>query len=88
MKTVINKTQAPLRVALPAGKFLRLGPGKSGQIRDEDSDGDAITKLVESGALEIHQGEIHTGSGATTGGVHKTGGPQRRATSHQRKGER
>lgn len=89
MKTLINKTLTPLKVGLPGGKFLRLGPGKSGQIRDEDADGDALKKLVEAGDLEVHQGEIHTGAGPGAGGVHKAGGQaQGRATFRQRKGDR
>jgi hypothetical protein len=38
MKTIQNKTNAPLRVPLPRGKKLHLGPGKSGQIAHQDAD--------------------------------------------------
>ncbi len=48
MKTVTNKTRAPLKVPLPRGKSLHLGPGKSGQIRDEDADHASLKKLVEA----------------------------------------
>jgi hypothetical protein len=89
MKTLINKTRAPLKIGLPGGKTVRLGPGKAGQIRDEDADGDAIKKLVEAGDLEVHQGEVSTGSGSGPGGVHKAGGHgQGKATFRQRKGDR
>jgi len=89
MKTLINKTRAPLKITLPGGKSVRLGPGKAAQIRDEDAAVDSIKKLVEAGNLEVHQGDVHTGSGAGGGGVHKAGGHgQGRATFRQRKGDR
>jgi hypothetical protein len=88
MKTLINKTRAPLKVVLPAGKALRLGPGKSGQIRDEDET-EAIRKLVESGDLELHHGDVHVTSGPGAGGVHKAGGHAAgKTTFRQRKGDR
>ena len=66
MKTVTNKTRAPLKVPLPRGKSLHLGPGKSGQIRDEDSDHAGLKKLVEGGKLEVFDGG-HQESGVTGG---------------------
>jgi len=56
MKTVTNKTRAPLQVPLPGGKILRLGPGMSGQIRDEASEHGPLKGLVEAGKLEVHGG--------------------------------
>ena len=56
MKTVVNKTRAPLRVPLPRGKSLRLGPNKSGQIADGAEEHAAIKKLVEAGTIEIFDG--------------------------------
>ncbi len=53
MKTVVNKTHKPLRLHLPGGKVLHLGPLKSGQIADEAADQPAIRKLVEAGEIEI-----------------------------------
>ncbi len=67
MKTVTNKTHAPLQVPLPGGKVLRLGPGMSGQIRDEASTSGALRKLVEAGHLEIHGGGMTAGSSAGKG---------------------
>jgi hypothetical protein len=66
MKTVINKTRAPLRVPLPRGKSLHLGPGKTGEIRDGDTDHAGLKKLVEAGKLEIVEGG-HQESGVAGG---------------------
>lgn len=67
MKTVINKTNAPIRVPLSRGKALHLGPRKSGQVRDEDAEHARLKKLVETGTIEIFDGGtrgIATGSEA------------------------
>lgn len=90
MKTVINKTQSPIKIALPRGKVLRLGPGKSGQIRDEDAEAGSLKALAAAGDLEIHEGAGHGAGGATaTGGRPSAGGGAHgRATFRQRKGDR
>ena len=56
MKTVVNKTTAPLRVPLPRGKSLHLGPKKTGQIADGAADHAGVKKLVEAGKIEIFDG--------------------------------
>ena len=53
MKTVRNKTHAPLRVPLPRGKVLHLGPNQTGQIAHTDVDHPPLQQLVESDTLEI-----------------------------------
>jgi hypothetical protein len=53
VKTIRNKTHAPLRVPLPRGKVLHLGPNQSGQIAHTDVDHEPLQKLVESGTLEV-----------------------------------
>ena len=53
MKTVSNKTQQPVRVPLPRGKTLRLGPGKVGEIAANAVDHPALQKLVAAGTIEI-----------------------------------
>lgn len=63
MKTVVNKTPLPLRVPLPGGKVLHLGPSKSGQVADAAVEHNALRKLVEAGKIEI-QGE---GQGGASG---------------------
>ena len=84
---VTNKTKLPLRVPLPGGKRLFLGPGKTGQITPKAAEHPALKKMVEEGTLEIvgegrSQGtggsSSNTGlgssqSGAGGGGVRHTG---------------
>ena len=66
MKTIVNKTAMPLRVPLPGGKVLHLGPKKSGQVADNAAEHAALRKLIKAGTLEI-QGE--GGSGSVSGGA-------------------
>lgn len=56
MKTVVNKTRAPLRIPLPRGKSLHLGPNKTGQIADGAEEHAAVKKLVDAGKVEIFDG--------------------------------
>ena len=70
VKTISNKTARPLRVPLPRGKTLHLGPKKTGQIASEDAEHPPLKKLVEAGEIEI-LGEGHGGSVA--GGSAKLG---------------
>lgn len=65
MKTVTNKTHAPIQVPLPGGKVLRLGPGMSGQIRDEHTEHGPVRKLVEAGQIALQGGS--TGSANAPG---------------------
>ncbi len=64
MKTVTNKTRTPLKIPLPRGKSLHLGPGKTGQLRDDAAAHPGIKKLVEAGSIEIFDGG-KTDAGAT-----------------------
>lgn len=63
MKTIVNKTPLPLRVPLPGGKVLHLGPSKSGQVADGAVEHSGLKKLVDAGKIEV-QGE---GQGGATG---------------------
>ena len=69
MKTIINKTRKPMRIGLPGGKTLHLGPARTGQISDEASQAPGIRRLVEAGEIEIVGEESHPQSGADTQGV-------------------
>ena len=53
MKTIVNKTRSPLRVPLPRGKVLHLGPLKSGDISHKDLDHEPLKKLIEAGQIEV-----------------------------------
>lgn len=65
MRNIRNLTAAPLRVPLPAGKTLHLGPHETGSIRDAAAEHPALRKLVEAGSLEI--GESGHPAGAVAG---------------------
>ena len=89
MKTVLNKTRAPLRVPLPRGKKLHLGPGKSGQISHQDLDHKPLQALIKKGKIEIQ------GDGPTPGATrehdrapHESTHGHHQATTHQVKGNR
>ena len=56
LKTVVNKTRAPLKLPLPRGKSLHLGPNKTGQIADGAEEHAALKKLVDDGKIEIFDG--------------------------------
>ena len=53
MKTIKNKTHAPLKVPLPRGKKLHLGPGKTGQVAHQDVEHKPLQGLVKAGKIEI-----------------------------------
>ncbi len=53
MKTVRNKTAQPIRVPLPRGKILHLGPKMDAQIADNAVEHTALEKLVKAGTIEI-----------------------------------
>ena len=53
MKTVRNKTHKPIKVPLPQGKILHLGPNQTGQISHKAVDHEPLQKLVEEGTIEI-----------------------------------
>ena len=86
MRTVTNKTRRPLRVPLPRGKTLHLGPGKAGQISSKDAEHPLVKKLLDDSAIEIgDEDEQHNqvrGYGATDGpsaGGHARGRGSRRS---------
>jgi hypothetical protein len=53
MKEVRNLTHAPLKIHLPEGKVLHLGPGKTGRISDHAAQAPAVRRLVDAGELQI-----------------------------------
>jgi hypothetical protein len=71
MKTIKNKTNRPLRVPLPRGKTVHLGPAKSGQITTEAAEHPGLKKMVEAGEIEVTD---EAGSGAAGGMIGGAGG--------------
>jgi hypothetical protein len=53
MKDIRNTTHKPLRVPLPKGKTLHLGPQLTGQVAANALEHPPFKKLVESGDIEI-----------------------------------
>lgn len=73
MKTVRNKTPRPIRVRLPGGKTLHLGPAKTGQISDQAAEQDVVRNLVREGAIEIvGESEASHEGGGSGAAVHES----------------
>lgn len=69
MRLIRNKTLRPVRVPLPKGKVLHLGPHKEGQIATHDIDHAPVLALVEAGDIEILEaGSTPEGATTTAGG--------------------
>jgi hypothetical protein len=77
MITIRNTTPGFLRVKLPGGKVLRLGPGKTGQIADGAQETEGVQALVEAGEVEI----VGEGSGRK-GGRASGPAPHARTSGH------
>ena len=52
-KSIINKTGDALRVPLPHGKALHLGPNQTGRLSPHDVDHPPLKKLIDAGKIEI-----------------------------------
>ncbi len=89
MKTVINKTPTALRLPLPRGKALHLGPRQTGQIRDEAADHPALKKLIDAGKIELVDGEgPERNSGWQGSAPHETTQAQGKSSFKQKTGDR
>lgn len=53
MKEIRNKTSRPIRIGLPGGKTLHLGPSQVAQIADHAADHPEIQKLVTEEVIEL-----------------------------------
>jgi hypothetical protein len=89
MTTVSNKTRRPLRVPLPGGRTLHLGPGKAGQISSKDAEHPAIKKLVEDATIElVDEGAEHAQGGGDGGQGRPFAGGHARGSGSRRSGDR
>ena len=52
-KSIRNKTTGFVKVPLPHGKALRLGPHQMGHISHHDLDHPPLQELIEAGTIEI-----------------------------------
>ena len=75
MPTITNKTKKPLKIPLPGGKKLYLGPGKEGKIAPKAAEHPRVLALIEAGEVEI-EGQDKKSSGGT-GGQGGASGSQR-----------
>lgn len=71
---ITNKTKQPIRVPLPDGKKLFLGPGNTGQITDKAAEHPPLVELVEAGDLETD--DASRGRRAGSSGGSAAGGSQ------------
>lgn len=89
MKTVINKSRGPIKLLLPRGKSLHLGPGRTGQIADGAEDRPAIKKLIEQGTIEVYDEVASRKSGGGDGGPrHASTQTQGKSSFRTNKGDR
>lgn len=63
-----NKTKRPLKVPLPGGKKLFLGPGRTGQITSKAADHPPVQKMIEAEEIEILGGGHSPGQTGAEGG--------------------
>jgi hypothetical protein len=87
VKTILNKTNRPIKLTLAGGKVLHLGPAKTGQISDQAADAPSIRRKVKAGEIEISGGDgaAATGIARDEGTPHQaTQGHRPDTTSHRR----
>lgn len=75
MKEIRNKTKRPIKVPLPGGKTLFLGPANVAQIADRALEHERVKELVADGSIEVvGEGERHLdGSQGGAGREHTHG---------------
>lgn len=81
-----NKTPRPIKVPLPTGQVLRLGPRMTGQITAKAATFEGIQKLIDDGTIEIVGDGGTKGVGGTVhdgGGGAQKSGPSGGGTRHQ-----
>ena len=77
MRDVRNKTMLPIRIPLPGGKVLHLGPHKVAQIADSALEHAGVKRLVKAGSIEVlGEGERAEGASDSGKGPQQTHGPR------------
>jgi len=54
-------SRRPIRIPLPRGKTLHLGPGGRAQVHDDALQRPALRKLIDSGEIAVLGNEPHPG---------------------------
>jgi len=88
MQGIRNTTNAPLRISLPGGKVLHLGPGKIAQIDDKATEHAAVQRLVAAGSIEILGEGARTESIAGPGTAAEQTHGRSKSPFRRRQGER
>jgi hypothetical protein len=63
MRWITNQTRSPIRVPLPGGKVLRLGPGAEGTVSFGAIHHPALRALVDAGAIAVLDESTMPGGG-------------------------
>jgi hypothetical protein len=72
VKTIRNTTRLPIKVPLPGGKVLHLGPARTGQITDGALAREPVQSMLKSGTIEIlGEGAHRQGAGTDARGPHE-----------------
>ena len=88
MATITNKTSYPLRLALPGGKTLHLGPLKSADVAAKAANHPRVLKLVEAGTIEVSGGDqkMRAAGGGPSGA--RASGPRGHNAGMRKAGDR
>ncbi|MFT7537212.1 MAG: hypothetical protein ACI85K_003169 [Hyphomicrobiaceae bacterium] len=70
---ITNKTRRPIKIPLPDGKKLFLGPGKSAQVNPKAAKHPPVMELVAAGDLELDDAGGKKGSAAGDGSSSSSG---------------
>jgi len=88
MKTIRNCTGRPLKIALPKGKFLHLGPKNTGSVHPDALERPATKRLLETGDLEIVDDSVDRPDGGPSSMASVTTHGRGHDSSFRRKGDR
>jgi hypothetical protein len=82
---ITNKTRRPIKIPLPDGKKLFLGPGKSAQVNPKAAKHPPVMEHVEAGDLEIGDAGGKKGSTAGDGSSSSSGSQNSAPTGNIRR---